>query len=96
MSVASESHERGSVGKDERSKETEPVNEPVKKKGIMEKLPPAVVRALKNKRKWKDWFRAMVVIFVCMVYLVVQDTLVVLGQAAFFSCEFTPRPQPAS
>ena len=85
MSATSESHERGSVKKDEKTKEAEPA----KKKGIMEKLPPAVVRALKNKRKWKDWFRAMVVIFVCMVYLVVQDTLVVLGQAGFFSCEHT-------
>jgi hypothetical protein len=83
MSATSDSHERTSVKKEEKSKETELS----KKKGIMEKLPPAVVRTLKNKRKWKDWFRAMVVIFVCMVYLVVQDTLVILGQAAFFSCE---------
>jgi hypothetical protein len=83
MSARSESRERKSAKKEESSNGKGSDND----KGIMAKLPPAVVRALRNKRKWKDWFRAMIVIFVCMVYLVVQDTLVVLGQAAFFSCE---------
>jgi hypothetical protein len=53
----------------------------------LSKLPPSVVRNLKDTRKWKNWFRSMVVIFVCVIYLVVQNTLEVLGQAGFFSRE---------
>lgn len=52
---------------------------------LLSKLPPSVVRNLKDTRKWKNWFRSMVVIFVCVIYLVVQNTLEVLGQAGFFS-----------
>lgn len=54
---------------------------------LLSKLPPSVVRNLKDTRKWKNWFRSMVVIFVCVIYLVVQNTLEVLGQAGFFSRE---------
>lgn len=67
-------------------KQDDPPNQP-KPSGIMSKLPPTMVRNLKDPRKWKNWFRTMVVIFVCMVYLVVQDTLDVLGQAGFFHRE---------
>jgi hypothetical protein len=52
---------------------------------LFSKLPAGAQRNLKDIRKWKNWFRSMVVIFVCMIYLVVQRTLEVLGQAAFFS-----------
>ena len=54
---------------------------------LLSKLPPSVVRNLKDTRKWKNWFRSMVVIFVCVIYLVVQNTLEALGQAGFFSRE---------
>lgn len=84
MSTSSESQQPGT---EQTKQETTTPDKTSKSKmdTILSKLPPAVVRNLKDTRKWKNWFRSMVVIFVCVIYLVVQNTLEVLGQAGFFS-----------
>ena len=81
MSTSSDAQTAGT------QQDASPKSTPKKASGIMSKLPPTMVRNLKDRRKWKNWFRSMIVIFVCMIYLVVQDTLEVLGQAGFFHCE---------
>lgn len=55
--------------------------------GFIDKLPETLARNLRNRRKWKDFLRSMVVVFVCVIYVVANKTLKTMGQAGYFSSE---------
>ncbi|EIW70668.1 hypothetical protein TREMEDRAFT_73534 [Tremella mesenterica DSM 1558] len=63
---------------------TKTSSSPKKMDKFLSKLPPWLSSSLKDRRKWKNFLRAWIVFFSCVVLLLDHQTLTVIGQAAFF------------